>query len=159
MQEIVCLVLFKMHQDTAVLNVFDGRMVLGGRMLLKGTSRYVEARYFALLESLNFSKIYEIPKVPMACQRIPLHSTRKKNKQQHCYSGCGFPYYFASVLLRIHIESGLIFLFFPSPPLHRIRTIPVPLFTGIAIRVFLYIPSIRFISATPYTNLSPIFFL
>lgn len=59
-QEIVNLLL----SGSAVANVFDGRMDLGGGMFVKGISTTVEVGFLTLLESLNFCKVGQYLKCP-----------------------------------------------------------------------------------------------
>ncbi|KAF8024929.1 hypothetical protein BT93_F1928 [Corymbia citriodora subsp. variegata] len=59
-QEIVNLLLC----GQAVPNVFDGRIDVGGGMLLKGVSTIVEVGFLTLLESLNFCKVGHHLKCP-----------------------------------------------------------------------------------------------
>ncbi|XP_051149952.1 uncharacterized protein LOC127264455 [Andrographis paniculata] len=59
-QEIVNLLL----SGSAVANVFDGRMDLGGGMFVKGISTIVEVGFLTLLESLNFCKVGQYLKCP-----------------------------------------------------------------------------------------------
>lgn len=49
---------------SAVANVFDGRMDLGGGMFVKGISTPVEVGFLTLLESLNFCKVGQYLKCP-----------------------------------------------------------------------------------------------
>ncbi|KAI3460490.1 hypothetical protein Pfo_017153 [Paulownia fortunei] len=59
-QEIVNLLL----SGSAVANVFDGKMDLGGGMFVKGISTTVEVGFLTLLESLNFCKVGQYLKCP-----------------------------------------------------------------------------------------------
>ncbi|KAK6131499.1 hypothetical protein DH2020_034761 [Rehmannia glutinosa] len=59
-QEIVNLLL----SGSAVANVFDGNMDLGGGMFVKGISTTVEVGFLTLLESLNFCKVGQYLKCP-----------------------------------------------------------------------------------------------
>ncbi|KAL6504482.1 hypothetical protein OROGR_026405 [Orobanche gracilis] len=59
-QEIVNLLL----SGTAVANVFDGKMDLGGGMFVKGITTSVEVGFLTLLESLNFCKVGQYLKCP-----------------------------------------------------------------------------------------------
>ncbi|KAK6131057.1 hypothetical protein DH2020_035201 [Rehmannia glutinosa] len=59
-QEIVNLLL----SGSAVANVFDGKMDLGGGMFVKGITTTVEVGFLTLLESLNFCKVGQYLKCP-----------------------------------------------------------------------------------------------
>ncbi|KAL2497117.1 ubiquitin interaction motif-containing protein [Abeliophyllum distichum] len=59
-QEIVNLLL----SGSAVANVFDGKMDLGGGMFVKGISTTVEVGFLTLLESLNYCKVGHHLKCP-----------------------------------------------------------------------------------------------
>ncbi|KAH6824091.1 ubiquitin interaction motif-containing protein [Perilla frutescens var. hirtella] len=59
-QEIVNLLL----SGSAVANVFDGKMDLGGGMFVKGISTTVEVGFLTLLESLNYCKVGQYLKCP-----------------------------------------------------------------------------------------------
>ncbi|PIN21216.1 hypothetical protein CDL12_06088 [Handroanthus impetiginosus] len=59
-QEIVNLLL----SGSAVANVFDGNMDLGGGMFVKGISTSVEVGFLTLLESLNYCKVGQHLKCP-----------------------------------------------------------------------------------------------
>lgn len=49
---------------SAVANVFDGKMDLGGGMFVKGISTTVEVGFLTLLESLNYCKVGQYLKCP-----------------------------------------------------------------------------------------------
>ncbi|GFP80192.1 protein fam188b [Phtheirospermum japonicum] len=49
---------------SAVANVFDGKMDLGGGMFVKGVTTTVEVGFLTLLESLNFCKVGQYLKCP-----------------------------------------------------------------------------------------------